>query len=147
MRSMLTVARRRPGAVAGGDALNRDFAVHLGGIGAGEVLIFGGVDVRFDSGEFVFGDFLAEADFAFGGVVLGFAVVRLHVELHAGDGDEHEKYTEDESPVFDGGPFEALGVGLGEGGTLRRVLSYAHDVVVPFGAEAGGDSGCCSTDR
>ena len=27
------------------------------------------------------------------------------------------------------------------GGTLRRVLSYAHDVVVPFGAEAGGDSG------
>ena len=32
-------------------------------------------------------------------------------------------------------------MGLGEGGTLRRVLSYAHDVVVPFGAEAGGDSG------
>ena len=65
----------------------------------------------------------------------------MHVELHTGDGDEHEKYTEDESPVFDGGPFEAFGVGLGEGGTLRRVLSYAHDVVVPFGAEAGGDSG------
>ena len=51
---------------------------------------------------------------------------------HPGDGDEHEKYTEDESPVFDGGPFETFGVGFGEGGTLRRVLSYAHDVVVPF---------------
>ena len=65
----------------------------------------------------------------------------MHIELHTGDGDEHKKYTEDEPPVFDGGLFEALGMGFGEGGTLRRVLSYAHDVVVPFGAEAGGDSG------
>ena len=39
------------------------------------------------------------------------------------------------------GLLRRFGVGLGEGGTLRRVLSYAHDVVVPFGAEAGGDSG------
>ena len=47
----------------------------------------------------------------FGGVVLGLAVVCLYVELHAGNGDEHEQHTEDESPVLDGGPFEAFGVG------------------------------------
>ena len=63
--------------VTGRDALSSDFTVHLCGFGAGEVLVFGGVYVRFDSGEFVFGNLLAEADFAFGGVVLGFAVIGL----------------------------------------------------------------------
>ena len=59
-------------------------------------------------GEFIFGDLLAEADFAFSRVVLSFAVVGLHIELHTGDGDEHKKYTEDEPPVFDGGLLRRL---------------------------------------
>ena len=86
----------------------------------------GSVDIGFHAGELIVGNFLSHADFCFGSVVLDFVVVRLHVELNTCHGDEDQENPQNESPVFDGRPLEALSVRFGEGRTRRRVLSCTH---------------------